>query len=149
MAKTALPRACSVADALEIVGERWTLLAVRELSHRFHRFDQIARNTGASRDILTVRLRKLEAAGVVRRERYSEHPPRYEYHLTEAGWELCDVLLPLMRWGDRHLNPADPPMTFTHACGERLEPRVVCAHCGEPAREGIRDASGRGLIPHE
>jgi DNA-binding HxlR family transcriptional regulator len=143
------PRECSIADTLELVGRRWALLAVRELSHGVRRFDRIVRNTGASRDVLTLRLRELEDAGVVRRERYSDHPPRYEYHLTAAGWELCDVLLALMRWGDRHLNADDPPLRLVHTCGQRLDPAVVCAACGGPARDGVRSASGRGALPDD
>lgn len=147
MSKSIQPRECSIADALDLVGERWTLLAVRELSHGVRRFDQIVRNTGASRDILTARLRKLEAAGAVRREQYNEHPPRYEYHLTPAGQELGDVLLALMKWGDRHLNSDDPPLKWQHSCGETLEPELICAHCGEPARKGVHSPTGRGALP--
>jgi DNA-binding HxlR family transcriptional regulator len=95
------PRECPVADALKIIGERWTLLAVRELKYGVHRFDQITRNTGASRDILADRLRKLEADGVVTRVRYCERPPRYEYHLTQAGQDLAPVLESLAGWGKR------------------------------------------------
>ncbi|QKW06580.1 helix-turn-helix transcriptional regulator [Streptomyces sp. NA04227] len=141
-----IPRECSIADALDLVGERWTLLVVRELSHGVRRFDQIVRNTGTSRDILTVRLRKLEAVGAVRRELYSTRPPRYEYHLTPAGAELCDVLITLMQWGDKHLNPEDPPLRWQHSCGNTLEPEVVCRHCGEKAREGAHSPSGRGAL---
>ncbi|WP_433334047.1 winged helix-turn-helix transcriptional regulator [Spirillospora sp. CA-294931] len=147
MPKNADPRACSIADALELVGERWSLLAIREILHGVRRFDGIARNTGASRDILTARLRKLESVGVIRRELYSAHPPRFEYHLTESGRELSDVLAMLMKWGDRHLNPDDPPVRWWHSCGEVLEPVVVCAHCGKPAREGAHSPFGRGVIP--
>ncbi|MEU0373564.1 helix-turn-helix domain-containing protein [Streptomyces sp. NPDC006283] len=150
MAKSTAPRACSIADALELVGERWSLLAVREILHGVRRFDEIVRNTGASRDILTTRLRKLESGGVVRREQYSERPPRFEYHLTTAGKEVGDVLLTLMRWGDRHLNPDDPPVRWLHSCGEVLDPVVVCNHCGEPARNNVHTATGRGvLVVHE
>ena len=95
------PRDCPVADALKMIGERWTLLAVREMKYGVHRFDQIARNTGASRDILADRLRKLEADDIVTRIRYNEHPPRYEYHLTDAGKELAPVLESLGSWGQR------------------------------------------------
>ncbi|SEF83730.1 DNA-binding transcriptional regulator, HxlR family [Thermomonospora echinospora] len=144
MPKDVQPRPCSIADTLEVVGERWSLLAVRELFHGVHRFDGIARNTGASRDILAARLRKLEAAGVIRRKLYSEHPPRYEYHLTQAGRELGDVLLALAKWGDRHLNADDPPVRWHHSCGELLDPVVVCATCGRPAREGAHSPVGRG-----
>ncbi|WP_067483367.1 winged helix-turn-helix transcriptional regulator [Actinomadura hibisca] len=146
MPKDAEPRACSIADTLDIVGERWTLLAVREIFHGVRRFDGIARNTGASRDILTTRLRKLEEAGIVRRERYQDRPVRHEYHLTPAGRELGDVLLTLMAWGDRHLNAGDPPVRWRHSCGEVLEPAVVCAHCGGPAQEVAGEPTGRGVI---
>jgi DNA-binding HxlR family transcriptional regulator len=142
-------RECSIADALDLVGQRWALLVVRELSHGVRRFDQIVRNTGAPRDVLTVRLRALEESGVIRRERYSAHPTRFEYHLTESGWELCDVLLMLMRWGDRHLNPADPPLRLRHACEHELEAVVVCAHCGGPARDGLHDPTGRGALERD
>ena len=81
-------RPCSVAAALNLIGEKWTLLAVREITFGNKRFDVIAKNTGAPRDRLAARLRTLEAAGVVERRQYSEHPPRYEYELTQAGQEL-------------------------------------------------------------
>lgn len=77
-------RPCSVAAALDILGERWSLLAIREIGYGVHRFARIAAYTGASRDMLADRLRKLESAGIIERRRYSEHPPRFEYHLTEA-----------------------------------------------------------------
>jgi DNA-binding HxlR family transcriptional regulator len=77
------PRACFIAAGLDVLGERWALLALREMSLGVHRFDQIARNTGASRDILTGRLRTLESRGVIERVQYSERPARYEYHLTD------------------------------------------------------------------
>ncbi|MFG2003822.1 winged helix-turn-helix transcriptional regulator [Spirillospora sp. NPDC048911] len=143
--KDTRPRECSVADALQIVGERWTLLVIRELLYGVRRFDGIARNTGASRDILTARLRKLEDAGIVHRELYHEHPARYEYHLTPSGRELSDVLSMLMKWGDRHINADDPPVRWIHTCGEVLDPVVVCAHCGKPARDG-GTPTGRGAL---
>src|SRR5690606_16610625 len=93
--REARPRECSIADTLDLVGERWSLLVIREISYGVRRFDGIVRHTGAPRDILTTRLRKLEAAGVIRREQYRDHPVRYEYHLTPAGAELFDVLLML------------------------------------------------------
>ena len=129
MAAVVRPRECSIADTLELVGRRWALLAVRELSHGVRRFDRIVRNTGASRDVLTLRLRELEDAGVVRRERYSDHPPRYEYDLTEAGRELRPVLTALRTWGDKWAVDA-PPAAFTHSCGHDLDAALVCRHCG-------------------
>src|SRR5690242_15855350 len=94
-------RPCPIAAALSVVGERWSLVAIRELMYGVHRFDRIATFTGASRDILADRLRKLEAAGVVERRQYSERPPRFEYHLTEAGLALRPILVDLALWGSR------------------------------------------------
>ncbi|MFG1701174.1 winged helix-turn-helix transcriptional regulator [Nonomuraea sp. NPDC049309] len=129
-----MPRECSIANALEIVGERWSLLALREIFLGVRRFDQIARNTGASRDILTARLRKLEEFGLLERRPYETRPPRYEYVLTESGRALNEVLLTLMSWGDRYVTPGEPPTVWGHACGAELEPVMVCAHCREPVR---------------
>jgi DNA-binding HxlR family transcriptional regulator len=122
-------RPCSVAAALNLIGEKWTLLAVREITFGNKRFDAIAKNTGAPRDRLAVRLRTLEAAGVVERRLYSEHPPRYEYELTQAGQELRAVLTVLRGWGDRWAVDS-PPTAFEHRCGHDLDPEVICRHCG-------------------
>ncbi|HKB92753.1 MAG TPA: helix-turn-helix domain-containing protein, partial [Gaiellaceae bacterium] len=84
----AVPRSCTIAASLAVIGEKWSLLVVRELSLGVHRFDAIQRNTGAPRDILTSRLRRLEAEGVVKKRLYQERPPRFEYRLTRAGNEL-------------------------------------------------------------
>jgi DNA-binding HxlR family transcriptional regulator len=123
-------RPCSIAAALNLVGEKWALLAVREISFGNKRFDVIARNTGAPRDRLAARLRALEAAGVIARRRYSEHPERYEYELTQAGRELREVLRALRTWGDKWAVDS-PPAAFTHSCGHELDEAVVCRHCGE------------------
>lgn len=125
-------RKCSIANALAVVGERWSLLALREILFGVRRFDQIACNTGASRDILAARLRKLVEVGLLVREQYEEHPPRYEYVLTEAGQALHTVLLTLMDWGDRYVTEGDPPTVWEHSCGEVLQPITVCAHCQQP-----------------
>jgi DNA-binding HxlR family transcriptional regulator len=96
---------CSIADALALVGDRWALLALRELSFGVTRFNDIQANTGAPRASLSARLRSLEAAGLVTRRRYHERPPRDEYLLTEAGTEIGPVLRELRRWGERHAPP--------------------------------------------
>ncbi|MGI5506056.1 winged helix-turn-helix transcriptional regulator [Lentzea sp. CA-135723] len=127
------PRSCSIANALEVVGERWSLLALREVFLGVARFDQIAANTGASRDVLTVRLKKLVAAGVLEKHQYSEHPPRYEYVLTESGRALHNVMLLLKEWGDTYVTEGPLPLVWEHSCGAVLEPRVVCTACGEEA----------------
>ncbi|MER7956586.1 MULTISPECIES: helix-turn-helix domain-containing protein [unclassified Streptomyces] len=129
----AAPRPCSIADTLALVGEKYALLVMREISLGVHRFDRIARNTGAPRDILTARLKRLVEAGIVEKVPYSERPARFEYRATPAGKELQPVLLTLMAWGDRHLNGDDRPVLLEHSCGEVLSPRVVCACCGGEA----------------
>ena len=129
------PRACSVARTLELVGDKWALLAVREVFHGNRRFDEMVRRIGAPRDTLAARLRTLVGAGI--RHQYSEHPPRFEYHLTEAGRDLYPVILTLMRWGDTYLAGADgPPLTLRHQCGHPLTAQVVCEACGEPVTAG-------------
>lgn len=129
------PRDCSIANAMEVIGERWSLLALREVFFGARRFDQIVRNTGASRDILTARLRKLVETGILEKRLYEEHPPRYEYVLTDEGRALNQVLLNLMAWGDKYVTEGPPPTVWRHACGEDLAPETVCAHCREPVRE--------------
>ena len=126
------PRVCSIARTLEVVGEKWALLAVREVFLGNRRFDEMIRRTGAPRDTLTTRLRTLVDAGILRRERYSDHPQRFEYHLTAAGRELYPVILTLLRWGDEHLAGDDgPPLVLEHSCGHRLVPEITCRACGE------------------
>ena len=130
---SAQPRACSIARTLDIVGEKWALLAVREVFLGDRRFDEMVRRTGAPRDTLAARLRTLVGAGVLERRQYSEHPARFEYHLTEAGRDLYPVIVTLMRWGDQYLAGDDgPPLVLRHHCGHQLEPRVICQACGEP-----------------
>ncbi|MGD0376544.1 MAG: helix-turn-helix domain-containing protein [Streptosporangiaceae bacterium] len=128
-----------MARTLEIVGEKWALLAVREVFLGNRRFDEMVRRTGAPRDTLAARLRTLVDAGILERQPYSEHPARFEYRLTEAGRELYPVILSLMRWGDRYLaGPGGPPLVLEHRCGHRLVSQVVCEACGEPVE--ARDA---------
>ncbi|RYJ25778.1 HxlR-family transcriptional regulator [Streptomyces sp. L-9-10] len=103
------PRVCPIADALEIIGERWSLLVLREIGFDVHRFKDIQVNTGAPRETLALRLRKLEEAGVIERRRYSERPPRDEYLLTAAGQDLLPTLAALRAWGERHASPVRRP----------------------------------------
>ena len=137
----ALPgRPCSIAAALQILGEKWALLAVREIFYGNHRFDRIVRNTGAPRDRLTARLRALEEAGVVERRAYSERPPRYEYHLTEAGRDLAPLTQALLAWGDRWVSP-EPPVVLRHHPADHpdhpdhpLDVAWTCRTCGAEVR---------------
>ncbi|WP_433887429.1 winged helix-turn-helix transcriptional regulator [Streptomyces sp. CA-111067] len=103
------PRVCSIADALDAVGERWSLLVVRELGFDVRRFKDIQINTGAPRETLALRLRKLEDAGVIERRRYSDRPPRDEYLLTDAGRALLPVLGALREWGEHYATPLRTP----------------------------------------
>ena len=135
-------RVCSITDALSIVGDRHALLVVRELRYGQTRFQDIAAGTGAPRDVLTSRLRKLEQAGVIERRLYSERPPRYEYLLTGAGKELQPILLALKEWGDRHCNLGAEPLIFEHTCGADFHPLTVCAACRQPRRDGHLTVTG-------
>ncbi|GAA1749215.1 helix-turn-helix domain-containing protein [Aeromicrobium alkaliterrae] len=132
---TSQVRECSVARTLDLIGAKWTMLVVRELHLGSHRFDQIVRHTGAPRDILTDRLRKLEANGLVERVQYEDHPPRFEYHLTDLGRGLGPILTMLREFGDRHLAGEDgPPLRVEHSCGHDYQPVLTCRACGEAVR---------------
>jgi len=122
---------CSIARALEVLGERWTLLILRDSFHGVARFDDFHRRLGLARSVLTARLQRLCDHGVLERRLYQERPDRYEYRLTEMGRELFPVLVGLRRWGDRHLAPAGPPLTMHHVdCGGEATAHVVCDGCG-------------------
>ncbi|MCF3123899.1 MULTISPECIES: winged helix-turn-helix transcriptional regulator [Streptomyces] len=124
------PRPCSIADTLALVGEKYSLLVLREVCLGNERFDQLVRNIGAPRDILATRLRRLVEAGVLEKVAYSERPQRFLYRATRAGLELEPVLMTLMAWGDRHLREDDRPMVLEHICGHELVPVVTCSACG-------------------
>jgi DNA-binding HxlR family transcriptional regulator len=129
------PRVCSIARTLDVVGEKWALLAVREVFLGNRRFDEMVHRTGAPRDTLAARLRTLVATGILERRPYCEHPARYEYHLTDAGRDLYPVIVTLMRWGDQYLaGEQGPPLVLRHHCGHQLTAQVVCRACGEPLR---------------
>jgi DNA-binding HxlR family transcriptional regulator len=135
--RTADPRVCSIDAALKVIGEKWALLALREIASGQHRFDDIAFHIGAPRDVLAARLKSLEAAGVVLRKLYQERPARYEYHLDEAGEQLFAVLHVIRGWGDRFARK-DPEnvVTFRHSCGAELHIEMRCAACGEVVASG-------------
>jgi DNA-binding HxlR family transcriptional regulator len=124
---------CSVAGALEIVGERWTLLIMREVLFGRRRFGEIRRNIGIAPNILSDRLALLVEHGLLKRKLYSEHPETYEYVPTRKGLELNSVIVALLQWGDKYAAPAaGPPRVPVHTtCGHDAEPRLHCSHCGE------------------
>src|SRR5918912_2789343 len=112
------PETCSIARAMEILGERWTFLILREAFYGVRRFSDMQRNLGIARNILSTRLQTLVNAGIFERRLYHEEPERYEYRLTAAGRDLYPALVTIMRWGDTHLcEPHGPPVVLRHSCG--------------------------------
>jgi DNA-binding HxlR family transcriptional regulator len=132
---------CSVARTLSVIGDRWTLLVLRDAFLRTRRFEDFQRRLGVTRHLLADRLRKLVEAGILERLRYQEKPARYEYKLTEKGRDLYPVIVALLRWGDRWMtDESGPPLTLVHkACGHTMHPSLVCPDCGEPI--GPRDVT--------
>jgi DNA-binding HxlR family transcriptional regulator len=140
--------ACSLARSLELIGDWWTPLIIRDLQLGVDRFDALAEDLGISRNLLTARLAHLVGHGIVDRQRYQEHPPRDRYVLTEAGRALMPVLLALIAWGDRWATPeGGPPLVFRHRrCGHRFTPTVACDVCGQPFAWGdVEPLPGPGL----
>ena len=124
---------CSVARALSVVGDRWTLLILREAFLRTRRFRDFQEHLGAARNIVADRLQKLVDAGVMERRRYRERPPRYEYRLTEKGVDLYPVVLALANWGDKWLDEGKGrPIENVHRpCGHVMSAVPTCSECGE------------------
>jgi DNA-binding HxlR family transcriptional regulator len=124
---------CAIAGTLELIGERWTLLIIRDAFLGIRRFEHFQRSLGIARNVLQARLERLVDAGILRRERYQERPERFEYRLTSKGIELWPVLVSLMKWGDRHLYPEGPPVVLTHKeCGGQVDDHRLCDRCGAP-----------------
>jgi DNA-binding HxlR family transcriptional regulator len=135
MARTSFAgRACSMARAIDIIGDEWTLLILRDLLFAIRRFDALQAELGISRKVLAQRLALLEAEGIVERVAYQERPPRYEYRLTEKGYALQPVLLVLAQWGSRWLDEKGAsPWEFVHKdCGAPARPAACCSACGKP-----------------
>jgi DNA-binding HxlR family transcriptional regulator len=122
---------CSVARSLELVGERWTLLIVREAFLGTRRFDEFQKRLGVARNVLQARLERLVEAGILRRVPYQERPARNEYRLSAKGVDLWPVIVALLKWGDRHAAPLGPPMLLEHKdCGGEVDDRRRCTRCG-------------------
>jgi DNA-binding HxlR family transcriptional regulator len=141
---------CSIAGALEVVGERWSLLIVRDVFLGLRRFDQMQANLGIARNVLQSRLTRLVDQGVLERRLYQERPERHEYRLTEKGLDLWPTVVALMQWGDRYSAPAaGPPVLLEHrGCGGRVDEHRMCEKCG--ARLTVREARalpGPGASP--
>ncbi len=125
--------ACSIARTMDVIGEPWSPLVLRNVFIGITRFDQLQQSLGISRKVLAERLRWLTENGVLDRRQYSSRPPRYEYVLTDKGQELVDVLMVMVRWGDRWLaGEAGPPVLYRHrACGQISHVELTCSHCGQ------------------
>lgn len=123
--------ACSIRRSLDIIGEKWTLLILRDAVNGVRRFEQLRDHLGVSDPVLADRLRTLVAAGLLEAVPYSEpgRRTRKEYRLTAKGRDLYPVLIALLQWGDKHCSDPDgPPLRVTHrGCGEPVETRVMCA----------------------
>jgi DNA-binding HxlR family transcriptional regulator len=128
---------CSVAQCLEIVGERWTLLIVRDLLLGVSRFDAFESRLGIARNVLTQRLAYLQEHGVIERVPYQQNPVRYDYVLTRKGQDLGRVVTAMREWGDRWAAPDGPPLQLVHdTCGHVATLVPTCSHCGERIRRG-------------
>ncbi len=124
---------CSLARGLDLIGDWWSPLIVRDLYLGLARFDELIENLGISRNLLTRRLKSLVRSGIVERKVYRRKPLRYGYALTDAGRDLVPAILVLTAWGDRWARPKEgSPMLFVHqTCGHQFQPQVTCSACSE------------------
>lgn len=139
---------CSIARSLELVGEWWSPLILRDLAAGLRRFDDLVADLGCSRNVLATRLADLVEAGLVERVAYAERPARFEYRLTAPGAELVPLLFALAAWGDRWVPPdGGPAYDLRHdGCGHGCRPVVACSSCAAPLEAGTLSASaGPGL----
>jgi DNA-binding HxlR family transcriptional regulator len=140
---------CSIAQCLEVVGEWWSLLIVREAFLGVSRFDDLHQRLGMSRSVLTDRLEDLVNHGVLKRVAYQEHPTRYDYRLTDKGRDLWHVVTAMRQWGDRWAAPDGPPVEMIHkGCGHVADAVPVCSVCGEQLdARAVRVLAGPGVRP--
>ena len=136
-------QSCSIAGALEVVGERWSLLIVRDILLGLRRFDELQAHLGIARNVLQTRLERLQEHDVIERVPYQQHPLRHEYRLTEKGLDLWPTIVALMKWGDRYAAPeGGPAVLIEHrGCGGSVDEHRICERCG--AKLKARDAVGR------
>jgi DNA-binding HxlR family transcriptional regulator len=138
---------CSIARTLELVGERWTILVLRDVFLGVRRFEALQRDLGVARNVLAARLERLVAEGILEKTPYQEHPVRYEYRLTDKGRDLWPVMVELQQWGDRHAAPAGgPPVVTRHRdCGGTLGEHRTCTRCGKQLElRDVRAEAGPG-----
>jgi DNA-binding HxlR family transcriptional regulator len=138
---------CSIARTLEVIGDRWTMLVIRDAFLGVRRFDDFQRSLGVARNVLADRLARLCADGVLQRRSYQQRPERYEYELTAQGLDLWPVLVSLLTWGDRYRAEAGPPRLILHRdCGGQITARATCSTCGVVLNPGdVTTAPGPGM----
>jgi DNA-binding HxlR family transcriptional regulator len=139
-----------VARAMDVLGERWTVMILRQAFFGVRRFNQIQRNLGISRNVLAERLQNLVGAGVLKREQYRSDPDHYEYHLTEKGLDLFPSIVAIMRWGDKYLaGESGSPLLLMHTeCGRNAAARMTCSACGgEITAHNVLPVPGPGAKP--
>jgi len=144
--------ACSVAKTLDIIGEWWTLLILRDVFYGVRRFEGLRTHLAISRKVLANRLGRLTDEEILKKVLYQSQPPRYEYRLTKKGLELLPVLMTIMNWGDKWMSEADMvPVIFIHKdCGEEITPKLVCSHCGGDLNaHNVHPIAGPGAPPDE
>lgn len=140
---------CSIEATVAIVGDRWTLLVLRDIFRGLHRFVDLQQDLGIARNLLADRLAKLVDAGVLDKIPYQQRPLRHEYRLSAKGADLSPALIALMAWGDKWYANGQPPTVLVHEqCGTQLEQTVHCPRCDEPVQPGrIRSRPGPGRSP--
>jgi DNA-binding HxlR family transcriptional regulator len=139
---------CSIARSWVVLGERWTMLVLRECFNRTRRFEDFQSNLGIARNVLTERLGTLVDEGILERRQYQDRPPRFEYRLTEKGLDLYPILVSIMKWGDKWPSGNKPPVRLVHnLCDHDADPKLVCSHCGEELRaREVHPVPGPGLV---
>ena len=123
---------CSVARTWAVIGERWTMMILRECFRGERRYDHFRSKLGIGSNVLNDRLRVMVTEGVLERVQYEDRPPRHEYRLTAKGADLYPVLVALMAWGDKYENDVPPVRLIHRGCGLAAEPRMTCTRCAEP-----------------
>lgn len=143
---------CSVARTVAVIGDRWTLLILRDCFLRVRRFETFQARLGITRHLLAARLKKLVQFGVLERVAYQERPKRYDYRLTERGLDLYPVIMAIVHWGDVHMSDErGRPMLHRHrGCGHLFDPVPTCSECGEPITAKdvvVEEGPGRSAPP--
>ena len=139
---------CSIAASLQLIGDRWSLLILRDAFRGVRRFDELAADLGIARNLLADRLQKLVDHGILVKQPYQQRPVRYEYRLSAKGIDLSPALVALMRWGDKHVLDESPPVVLVHdRCGTPLEQTLTCPECAEAVSpRAIKTRPGPGAV---